>query len=95
MFAFILGLIAGFVTPHLDEPVARPLARGVAKEIPVEPNEVRLVSFMAALLAAALIAEIFDSEALVGLTFGAVLGYFATRLVAAVRRAMDTRGSID
>lgn len=85
MFGFLVALAAGFATPKLEEPLARPVARALAPHIPVQPNEMRLLAFMIALLIAVLVAGIFNSGSPLGLLVGAILGYFGRRIVAALQ----------
>ena len=91
MLGFIVGLIAGFATPHLEEPVARPVARAIAHEIPIEPEELLLLAFMIALLIASVIAAAAESSNAFSVVLGGTIGYFAVRILAMVRRAIDGR----
>ena len=85
MFGFIIALAAGFVTPTLEESLARPVAKALAPRIPVQPNEMRLLAFMIAMLIAVLIAGIFSTGSPLGLLVGGILGYFGQRIIAAIQ----------
>jgi hypothetical protein len=89
MLGFLIALAAGYLTPKLEEVAARPLAKSLKGSVRVEPGEMRTLAFMVGLLGAALLAAAFDSGNPFGVVLGGVLGYFATRIVAALRRAMD------
>jgi len=91
MLGFVIAVAAGFATPHIEAPLARPVLRALDQHIRFAAGEVRLVAFMLALLAAALLATLLDSGSAVGIVVGAVLGYFATRIVAGGRAAMEAR----
>ena len=49
MFGFLAAIVAGFVTPQLEAPVARPLARKLEKYITLEASETRLLAFIIAM----------------------------------------------
>lgn len=89
MLGFLIALAAGYFTPKLEEVAARPLAKSLAGTLKVEPGEMRTLAFMVGLLGAALLAVVLDSDNAFGVVLGGVLGYFGTRIVAALRRAMD------
>ena len=89
MLGFLIAVAAGFATPHLDEPVGRPLARALERHMTIAPGEIRVVSFMVALLAAAIVASLFDTGSAFGVIVGAVLGYFLLRISAVVKAAVD------
>ena len=91
MLGFIVAVIAGFLTPHIEPPVTRPLARMIERWITLEPGDVRLLSFALALLAAGLVAVLLDSGSAFWIVLGGTLGYFATRIVAALREVIDNR----
>ena len=83
MLAFILGLAAGFLTPHAEEPLAAPMVRAARGHVVFEPGEARLLSFILCLLIAAVLLAILSWGSPFWLVLGAGLGYFATRLIAA------------
>ncbi|ROT98584.1 hypothetical protein [Histidinibacterium lentulum] len=89
MLGFLIAALAGFLTPKLEEPAARPLAKSLSSSVKVEPGEIRTLAFMLALLGAALLSTALDSDNAFAVVLGGVLGYFGTRIVAALRRAMD------
>lgn len=91
MLGFLAALVAGFLTPHAEEPLARPVARALKGHVELAPGELRLLAFILALLIGAVVAELLDSGSPFWVVLGGGLGYFATRLTAAARRAIDTR----
>lgn len=91
MLGFLVSIAAGFVTPHLDGPVAGPLAKLMAPVVEVDPAETRLLSFMVAMIGAGVLANLLNSGSTFWVILGGVIGYFATRLVAAAKTAMDQR----
>ena len=93
MLGFLVALVAGFVTPQLDAPVAGPLARMLGKYMTIDVTETRLLSFMVAMLVAGIVSVLLASGSTFWVILGGTLGYFATRIVAAAREAMDARNS--
>ncbi len=91
MLGFLVAVAAGFVTPSLDAPVTRPLARAVSGFLQVEVAETRLASFMVAMLAAGVLANLLHSGSTFWVILGGVIGYFLTRLVAGAKTALDQR----
>jgi hypothetical protein len=93
MLGFVCAVVAGFAAKYIDEPLTQPLLRAVQGKIEVEAGELRLVSFILAMLIAGVVAELLHSGSTFWLILGGALGYFATRLVAMVKAAIDGRGS--
>lgn len=91
MLGFLVAIGAGFITPHLDGPVAKPLMTALGKWIEFNEAETRLVSFMAAMIGAGVLANLLNSGATFWVILGGVLGYFITRIVAAAKTVMDQR----
>lgn len=91
MLGFIVALIAGFVTPYIEAPVARPVAKALSGAIKLESGEMRAFAFMLAVLGAGLLASLLGSGSAFWIAAGTVLGYFGTRLVAATKAAIDGR----
>lgn len=85
MFGFLIALAAGFLTPHAETPLARPIAQTLRGTIDVEESELRLLSFMLMALIAALLSRLLGTGSTLGVVLGVVLGYFATRIVEAAR----------
>ena len=92
MLGFICAVIAGFAAKYADEPLTRPLVRAAQGKVEIEPGEVRLVSFIIAMLLAGIAAELLDSGSMFWLILGGALGYFALRLVNAVKAMLEARG---
>lgn len=93
MLGFICAVIAGFAAKYADDPLTRPLVRAAQGKIEIEPGEVRLVSFIIAMLVAGIAAELLRSGSTFWLIVGGALGYFAMRLVNLVKTAIDGRGA--
>jgi hypothetical protein len=91
MLGFVIAVIAGFLTPYAEAPIARPLAGALERWITLEPGELRLVAFALMLLAAGLVSALLNSGSAFWLILGGTLGYFAMRIVAAVREVIDNR----
>ena len=89
MLGFLVAVAAGFITPHIEGPVAGPIVKALDGFIKIEAQEMRLTAFMLALLAAAVIAAILNSGSVFGIIFGAILGYFGTRIVAKLKQVID------
>jgi hypothetical protein len=93
MLGFIIAVVAGFLAKYADEPLVRPLVGLLHGKIEIEPGETRLIGFMIVMLLAGVGAELLHSGSTFWLILGGVLGYFATRLLAAVKSAIDGRGA--
>lgn len=95
MLGFIVSIVAGFIVPHLEAPVGRPLAKLMSKHITLEDTETRLISFIVAMLGAGIVASLLESGSMFWMTLGGALGYFGARLVAAGKTAVDARKTAD
>jgi hypothetical protein len=93
MLGFIAAVVAGVLTPYLQDPLARPLAEALSPRIVLEPGEVRLLAFMIAMLIAGIVANLLHSGSTFWVILGGVLGYFGPRLVAAAKDGMNGRSS--
>jgi len=91
MLGFLVAVAAGFLTPQIEGPVAGPIVKALEGAITIEPQERRLIAFMVALLAAAVIAALLDSGTLFGIIIGTILGYFGTRIVAKFKQVVEAR----
>ncbi len=95
MLGFLIAAVAGFLTPQLEGPVAGPVVKALEGHIPIAANERRLIAFMAALLAAAVLAAAFDSGSVIGVIVGGILGYFGTRIFEVLKKIIDGRRDAD
>jgi ABC-type microcin C transport system permease subunit YejE len=95
MLGFLIAAAAGFLTPQLEGPVAVPVMKALEGHIPVTDNEKRLIAFMVALLAAAVLAAAFNTGSVFGIIVGAILGYFGPRIFAALKTIIDGRPKSD
>ena len=93
MLGFICAVIAGFGAHYVDEPLVRPLTRALQGKIDIEPSETRLVGFILTMLIAGVAAELLDSGSAFWIILGGSLGYFALRIVAAVKAVIDRQTS--
>lgn len=81
MLGFLISVAAGFATPALEGPVARPVARAIGTNIELKDGELRVLAFMLAMVIAAILCAVFSSGSPLGLAVGGMIGYFGTRLV--------------
>lgn len=95
MLGFLIAAVAGYLTPQLEGPVAGPVVKVLETYFPVAANERRLIAFMLALLAAAVLAAAFDSGSVFGIIFGAILGYFGTRILDVLKKVIEGRRDND
>ena len=91
MLGWLIAAAAGFLTPQLEGPVAGPIVKALEGYFPIAANERRLIAFMAALLAAAILAAAFNSGSLFGVILGALLGYFGTRIFDVLMKIIEGR----
>jgi len=91
MLGFIIAVAAGFLTPHIETPIAKPLAEAIRPAVALEPGELRLLSFMVAMILAAVLSAVFSTGSALGLMIGGALGYFALRLTEAAKSASGGR----
>ncbi len=91
MWGFIVAVVAGFIAPQLEGPVTRPLEKAMRGYVPLEAGELRLASFIVAMLAAGILAELLHSGSAFWVILGGAIGWFGTRIVAAVRKTLDAR----
>lgn len=91
MLGFFIAAAAGFLTPQIEGPVAKPIVKMLAGYFEVTPAETRLIAFMAALLAAAIVAAAVDSGSAIGVIAGAILGYFGVRIFNVVKKTIEGR----
>lgn len=89
MFGFLISLAAGFLTPHLEKPLAQPLAEAIKGQIKVEHTEMRLLAFMIALFIAAVVCAALGTGSMFTVVVGGAFGYFGTRIVDMIRSAID------
>lgn len=81
MITLILGIIAGIAAPRAEPHISRALAAVFLAEAPMTAIELRMFSFTVCLVAAAILAAVFDQGSAIGLALGAALGVFAPRLI--------------
>lgn len=89
MFGFLIALGAGFLTPHLEKPLAEPLSQTLKGKIDVAPAEMRLLAFMIALFVGAVVCAALGTGSMFTIVIGGTLGYFGTRIIEMVKGAID------
>ncbi len=77
---FILGIVASAITPYAEPKIKEFLAGVLLDEVPIQPQEMALLSFAVCLLAAALLAALLFSAYALPLALGAALGVFGPRI---------------
>ena len=93
MFGFIISIGAGYLTPYLEQPLAKPVAAAVDKWIHIKDVEITLLAFMFAMIIAALFCAFFNTGGALGILVGGGLGYFGSRIVAAIKKVIENRNS--
>lgn len=93
MFGFLIALIAGFATPMLETPAARPIARLMGRNVELADGELRALAFMIAMIVAGVLCAVFSTGTPLSLAIGGTLGYFGTRLLGWGQRALENRKS--
>lgn len=89
MIEFLIAIAAGFAAPHLEAPVAAPVARKLQDTIKLEPGEMRVLALLIAMIGGAVLISLIGDLPVFGFAVGIGLGYFGTRLVAMVRKAVE------
>jgi len=89
MFGFLIAIAAGAVTPMIETPVARPLARAMGDNVELADGELRTLAFMIAMIVAGVLCAVFDSGSALSLAVGGTLGYFGMRLVRWLQRVIE------
>lgn len=95
MLGFLIAAAAGFLTPQIEGPVAGPIVKMLEGHFTVADTEKRLIAFMIALLAAAIVAAALNSGSVFGIITGAILGYFGTRIYDVLRKLVESRRDTD
>lgn len=91
MLGFITAIIAGFLTPYAETPLAKPVAALLGGRLRLEPGELRVLAFILVMLLAGIASNLLNSGSTFWVILGGGLGYFGTRLVAAAQDMMDKR----
>ena len=94
MWGFIIAIGLGFLTPQIETLIA-PLLKGITAHIPIVDTEKRLVAFIVAMLAAGIASAILYSGTAFWIMAGGTLGYFGTRIVAAIKKLIEERQSAE
>lgn len=93
MLGFIIAVAAGFLTPQIEGIVAAPVMKALRGHILIADTEKRLVAFIVAMLVAGIASAIFYSGTAFWMILGGTLGYFGTRIVAAIKKLIDDRNA--
>ncbi|NNF25197.1 MAG: hypothetical protein HKN63_10405 [Rhodobacteraceae bacterium] len=83
---FILGILAGAGAPYAEPHVKKAIEGMLLSEAPLTATELRMFSFAACLVAAAVLAWIFGNGSAFALALGAALGVFGPRLIDRVQK---------
>jgi hypothetical protein len=87
MLGFILALGAGFLTPHVEDQVARPVAKAIKGLVDIPQGEMRALSFILMMTAAAALAWLLGAQVSARwFMIGGALGFVAVRLVAGLSK---------
>ena len=89
MLGFIIAVVAGFLTPYAETPLAKPVEALMRDHIRLEPGELRVLTFILVMVLAGVASNLLASGSTFWVILGGGLGYFGTRLVAAVQGAMN------
>lgn len=85
----ILAAAAGWLAPKAEDTVKGVIESILLSEAPITPIELRLISFAACLVAAAILSMIFGDPHALALAVGALLGVLGPRLTERYRRARN------
>ncbi len=85
----ILAAAAGWLAPRAEEPVKGAIESVLLTEAPITAVELRLISFAACLVGAAILSMIFGEPHALALAAGALLGVLGPRLTARYRRSRN------
>ena len=91
MFGFLIALAGGFVSPMLEGPAARPVAKMMGGKIELEDGEIGALAFMIAMIVAGVLCAIFSAGTPLTLAVGGTLGYFGTRIVKWLRGIIEAK----
>ncbi len=92
MLGFIIAVLAGFATRHIEEPLARPLAKALRPVVEVTEAEMRLLAFGVAMVGATVLGGFLHSGSPFWMVLGGVLGVFAQRLFESANKAFGRKG---
>jgi hypothetical protein len=91
MLGFLIAIAAGAATPMAEGPIGRPLAQMLGDAITIEDGELRVLTFMLVMIAAALLSALLGTGTAPGLAVGGALGYFGARILRVLQRTIDAR----
>lgn len=91
MFGFLIAVVAGAVTPMIEGPLARPVAKAMGNVVELEDGEMRALAFMIAMIIAGILCAVFSSGSALGLAVGGTVGYFGMRILRWMQRIMENR----
>ncbi|MEO1238999.1 MAG: hypothetical protein AAFW64_04915 [Pseudomonadota bacterium] len=86
---FLLGLAAGWFAPRAEAQVQDGIKRILLTDSPLTALELRMISFAACMLGAAILSMIFGDPHAVVLAAGAFLGVLAPRLQETYRKSRN------
>lgn len=89
MLGFLIAVAGGAVTPMIEGPLARPVARAMGGNIEIADTELRALAFMIAMIGAGILCAVFGTGSPLGLAVGGTLGYFGMRLARWLQRIIE------
>lgn len=93
MLGFILALGAGFLTPHVQDPLARPVAKAIKGLVDIPDNELSALSFILTMTVAGFVTWLIGTDTSpFWFMAGGALGFVVVRLVAGLSKKTG-RGS--
>ena len=87
VFSFLLGAIAAWISPKLEDHIAGLVTSALPNEPTIEGSELKMLSFAVALFIAAVLAAGLSHASGIALTLGAIIGVIGPRLMAKWRNA--------
>ena len=89
MFAFIIAIAAGFATPYARPFIEKGLQNVVLEELKFDSEDMRMISFIAMMLVAAILFAIMGHGSALGLIIGGTLGVFGNQIIAATKSLIE------
>lgn len=93
MLAFLISIVAGFLTPYAQSTVDSLARKHLAPHIELMAGETRTLTFIAVMLGAGIVIALTSGGSPFWVILGGTIGLFLTRLVAAGKRWNDNRNA--
>ena len=91
MLAFIVAVVAGFLTPHVESSIGKSVTQALSDHITVEPGESRLIAFLVVMLLAGIVIALIGGGSPFWVILGGAIGVFLSRLIDAGRSEYERR----